>query len=91
MTPALSVVVPSVNGWADLGPVLTALRADSTGSSDGPPVATEVLVVDRVGAAVRDRVRSVFPDVTVIDVPPGTTIPAMRARAIAYWGRRSSP
>ena len=71
----LSVVVPSVNGWNDLDGCLRALamqRAD---------VNLEVLVVDRIGDPLRERVREVHPWVRVIPVPPGTTIPAMRATA----------
>ena len=80
MTPSLAIVVPSVNGWDDLSGCLTALRADA-GSQPAIPV--EILVVDRVGASVRQRVREDFPEVQLIEVAPGTTIPAMRARAIA--------
>lgn len=74
-TPALSVVVPSVNGFDDLSGALDALerqRAD---------VALEVLVVDRLGESLRDSVRRRFPLVRVLEVPPDATIPAMRAVA----------
>lgn len=72
--PALSVVVPSVNGWAALEPTLDALAAQN-----GVPV--EVLVPDRLGPAVREPVRTRFPDVLLLEAPPGTPIPALRAMA----------
>ena len=43
----------------------------------------EVLVVDRCGSLVRDAVRRDFPWVRLLDADPGTTIPALRARAFA--------
>ena len=73
--PALSVVVPSVNGIEDLSGTLSALEAQRR------DVALEILVVDRLGPSVREEVRRRFPGVRVIDVPPDTTIPAMRAAA----------
>ena len=76
-TPDLSVVVPSVNGWSDLHGCLAALRAGGTGLS------VEVLVVDRVGDAVRQPVLETFGDVTLIEVAPGTPIPQMRALAMS--------
>jgi glycosyltransferase involved in cell wall biosynthesis len=69
----LSVVVPSVNGWSDLSDCLRALMAA------GWEVPLEVLVVDRLGDEVRDRIRSEFPSVRVLAAPSGTTIPALRA------------
>lgn len=72
---ALSVVVPSVNGIDDLSATLSALEAQRR------DVSLEVLVVDRLGASVRDEVRRRFPEVRVIDVTPETTIPDMRAAA----------
>ena len=73
--PEVSIVVPSVNGFADLSGCLRAL-GDGTAS-----VAHEVLVVDRVGAELRAAVRRDFPDVRLLECPPGTTIPDMRALA----------
>ena len=73
----LSVVVPSVNGWADLEGCLTALAAQRDG------VHLEVLVADRCGAPVREPVRKVFPWVTLIEAPPETTIPQLRSLAFA--------
>ena len=58
--PALSVVVPSVNGFDDLSGTLEALerqRAD---------VVLEVLVVDRLGPALRQLVASRFPLVRML-------------------------
>lgn len=76
-TPNLSVVVPSVNGWTDLQGCLAALQADSR------DLAVEVLVVDRIGEPVRRSLKEKFPGVRLIEVAPGTTIPDMRAIAIA--------
>lgn len=76
-TPALSVVVPSVNGWPDLQGCLAALEREHAN------VALEVLVPERCGAAVRDLVARDYSWVRVLPVSPETTIPEMRARAIA--------
>lgn len=73
--PNLSVVVPSVNGWADLQGALNALCAQQ-GDID-----LEMLVVERVGNAVRVPLRQLFPQATVIEVAPHVTIPQMRAMA----------
>ncbi len=75
--PALSVVVPSVNSFDDLSGTLEALerqRAD---------VALEVLVVDRLGPALREAVKSRFPLVRILEVASDATIPQMRAVAFA--------
>lgn len=68
----LSVVIPSVNGWADLEGVLDALAAQQGG------VRLEVIVVDRTGEAVRAAVRTRYPYVRLVEAPAGTTIPTMR-------------
>lgn len=73
--PLLSVVVPSVNGWADLRPCLLALEAQRAA------LAIEVIVPERLGAAVREPLSSEFPWVRLLAVEPGTTIPMMRAAA----------
>lgn len=75
MTPDLSVVVPSVNGWPDLEGCLAALAAQRNG------VKVEVLVADRVGPALRERVRARFPDVRVLEASADTSIPRLRAMA----------
>jgi len=72
--PELSVVVPSVNGWGDLEGCLGALAAQQ-----GARI--EVLVADRVGAAVRKPLRRAFPDVRLLEAEAGTTIPALRRMA----------
>jgi hypothetical protein len=69
---ALTVVVPSVNGFADLERTLRVLMAEA---EDLP---LEVLVVDRCGDAVRDSVRARFPQVRVLSAPEHTTIPTLR-------------
>lgn len=73
----LSVVVPSVNGWSDLEGCLAALERER------PAVELEVLVADRVGGTLRERVRGRFPWVRLIEADPGTTIPDLRAMAFA--------
>ena len=73
--PALSVVIPSVNGYADLRDCLEALGREAA------DVALELLVVERVGESVRRHLASDFPTVRVIEVDPSVTIPAMRALA----------
>ncbi|GMV10338.1 MAG TPA: glycosyltransferase [Gemmatimonadaceae bacterium] len=73
--PALSVVVPSVNGFDDLSATLGALERQRL------DVPLEVLVVDRLGPALREQVRSRFPHVRILEVPSDATIPDMRARA----------
>ncbi len=74
--PDLAVVVPSVNGWGDLEGCLDALAAQSDG------VTLEVLVADRVGEPVRGALRA-RAGVRLLEAPPGTTIPALRAMAFA--------
>ena len=71
----LSVVVPSVNGWGDLEGCLAALERQRA------EVTLEVLVADRLGAAVTNRVRDRFPWVRVLSAPLSTTIPELRAQA----------
>jgi hypothetical protein len=79
--PDLSVVVPSVNGWGDLEGCLAALTAQSNGAR------LEILVADRVGPAVRDRVRERFPSVRLLEAPARTSIP--RLRALAFEAARA--
>ena len=73
----LTVVVPSVNGWLDLEGCLGAL------ASEREAIRLEVVVVDRCGQAVREKVRSNFPWVRLIEARAGTTIPELRAMAFA--------
>ena len=75
MSALLSVVVPSVNGLQDLVGCLEALGAQEA------DVEMEVIVVDRVGAAVQEEVARDFPRARVIPVARGTSIPRMRALA----------
>ena len=71
----VSVIVPAVNSYDDLFDCLTALGRDQG-------AALEVIVIDRTGPLIRESVRRDFPGLTVLTVPPGTTIPQMRAIAI---------
>lgn len=71
---SISVVVPSVNGWTYLRRCLRAL-----GRQEGPP--PRVVVADRVGRPVRDRVRDGWPEVELLEAGPDATIPELRARA----------
>jgi hypothetical protein len=79
----LSVVVPSVNGWSDLDGCLAALEAQRR------DVNLEVIVADRLGEALRARVRSKYPAVRLVEANPGTTIPDLRAMAFAAATGRS--
>lgn len=76
-TPALSVVVPSVNGWRDLEGCLAALEQERRS------LPLEVLVPERCGQSVRNAVVQRYPWVRLLPVPTGTTIPRMRALAFA--------
>lgn len=73
----LSVVIPSVNGWSDLEGAIDALVRQEGGAS------VEILVADRLGEALRSRVRERFPQVRVIEAPADTTIPELRRLAFA--------
>jgi hypothetical protein len=75
--PAMSVVVPSVNGVDDLLGCLAALELEAART----PI--EVLVVDRVGPSVRRSVAERHPWAHVIDAAPDTPIPDLRAIAFA--------
>jgi hypothetical protein len=75
--PDLSVVVPSVNGWADLEGALAALEAN------GSDVRLEVLVPERCGEPVRRRIAERFPGVRILAVPSSATIPEMRSLAFS--------
>ena len=80
--PALSVVVPSVNGWSDLRGCLEALEAQQK------DVALEILVADRCGEPLRGELARAFPAVRLLPAEPGTTIPDLRAMAFgAATGR----
>lgn len=81
--PELSVVVPSVNGWDDLLPCLTALDAERRS------VRLQVLLPERCGESVRALVAGQFPDVEVLPVQADTPIPAMRAMAFDRAQARS--
>ncbi len=76
MTPALSVVIPAVNGWADINRCLTALE------SEREQLSLEVIVPERSGPSVRQHIAERFPWVTVLPVTVSTSIPAMRAKGI---------
>lgn len=77
---SISVVVPSVNGWPYLRRCLDALAAQ-----EGP--APQVVVADRVGPHLRDRLREAvragdgWPEVKLVEAPRDATIPRLRALA----------
>lgn len=77
MTAALTVVIPSVNGWGDLAGCLEALAADRARTE------LEVLVVDRIGEGLRAMVREHFPWAQVLEAAESTTIPDLRAMGFA--------
>ena len=70
-----AVVVPSVNGLADLADCLNALERQRH------EVELEILVIDRCGPVVREAVLRSHPMVRLIAVEPDTPIPSMRAEA----------
>jgi glycosyltransferase involved in cell wall biosynthesis len=75
--PALSVVVPSVNGRQDLIGCLAALERQRD------DVDVEILVADRCGPELCAEVRTTYPNVRILEASAGTTIPDLRAMAIA--------
>jgi hypothetical protein len=81
--PALTVVVPSVNGVGDLLDCLAAL------SSQRSDVELEVLVADRCGEPLRSDVRRLYPWVRILEAPEGTTIPDLRALAFSKASAQS--
>jgi hypothetical protein len=81
--PSLTVVVPSVNGLGDLQDCLSAL------SKQRADVDLEVVVADRCGEPLRAEVRRQFPWAQILEAPPGTTIPDLRALAFARARGRS--
>ena len=72
LQPDLSVIVPAVNEWGDLSDCLRALERQEGDLS------IEVIVVNRLGQEIHDRLRRDFPRVLVLETPARTTIPAMR-------------
>ncbi len=73
----LSVVVPSVNGWSDLGGCLDALDVQRS------EVSLEVLVPERCGDDVRRRIAERHPWVRVLPADAHVTIPDLRAMAFS--------
>ena len=76
MTAELSVIIPSVNDYTDLQGCLRALQ-------DQESADLEVIVVDRIGEALRSATAREFPEVAVLPVAADSTIPQMRAAGIA--------
>ena len=75
MTPPLSVVVASVNGFPYLGECLESLREHC-------PEA-EIVVADSTDRQTRERIRDRWPSVRLIAFETPTSIPALRAAGIA--------
>lgn len=73
--PIVTVVIPAVNEVSDLRKTLAALERERQA------VGLDVIVVSRLGPPVADLVRAEFPWARLVEVAPGTTIPAMRALA----------
>lgn len=78
--PLLSVVVASVNGWDVLGPTLRALDAQEGRDR------IQVIVVDAVGGATRERIRGQRPAVELVEVDDRLSIP--RLRHLGVWRAR---
>lgn len=76
MSSELSIVVPAVNGWADLDRCLSALDGERARTS------LEVLVPERTGEAVRNSATEKYPWARIIPVGKDTSIPQMRAIGI---------
>lgn len=76
-----SVIIPSVNSYADLEGCLNGLKNQGG-------VSLEIIVVDRLGKDLVASVGHDSPDVVVISVPSDTPIPQMRAIGIR---RASAP
>lgn len=74
-TPLVSVVIPSVSGADSLLECLAALLRDSS-------VEAELIVIDRLGQETRDAVRERYPSVRVLEAPPRTSIPRLRAMGV---------
>lgn len=75
MSPELSVVVASVNGFPYLGECLDALRASAPGA--------EVVVADQTDEKTRARVRTAWPEVRLLSFDEPTPVPKLRAAGIA--------
>jgi Glycosyl transferase family 2 len=71
-TPALSVVIASVNGWDLLGPTIEAL--DALPERDR----LEIVVVEAVGGETRRRLEEHRPEVVVVPVDERLSIPRLR-------------
>jgi hypothetical protein len=70
--PALSVVIASVNGWDMLKATLDSLDAQAMRPQ------MEVIVVDRAGGLVRERLRAEERDLELVEVNERLSIPRMR-------------
>ena len=68
----ISVVVPCVNALSDFRSCAVALQ-----SQTGP--APEIVAVERLGPEFVRQVEAEFPDVRIVTVASGSTIPEMRA------------
>lgn len=71
----LTVVIPAVNEVSDLRKALAALERERQAFG------LDALVVSRLGPPVAELVHGQFAWARLVDVSPGTTIPAMRALA----------
>lgn len=79
----LSVIIPSVTGNLSIDECLATLESQRERET------VEVIVVDRCGSAVQQRIEERFPWVRVLSRPPGTPIPLLRRDGIAIaWGER---
>ncbi len=76
MSPDLSVVVPSVTGWSDLGRCVHALW-----SQEGD-LQIEVIIPDRLGVDVQDQIKTTYPNCVLIPQDQKTTIPLMRGAGV---------
>ena len=76
--PEFSVLIGRV-GTEDGARILEALAALGRQAGAGP---YEVIVADRLADATTREIEARFPQVRLLHVPPGTTLPAMRTTAL---------
>jgi hypothetical protein len=73
---SFAVVIAWVNPYELIEPGLRLLLTGATRKPD------EIVVITRHDAALRNRLQSAFPEVTIIPAPRGTTIPKLRSIGI---------
>lgn len=75
-SPDISVIVPFVNSLDDVRGALAALARQGG-------IVVEVIVINRLGAALGRQITGEFPHAALIETAPDATIPEMRAAGFA--------